>query len=510
MGYIWPLPQGSPISQNFGQNTPSTVQFNPPGGHNGIDFAVPIGTPVRAPGNGVIQHADWVTGSYKDNPWWLINMGGIQVVLDCGEVAFVFAHLISTDLNVGDRVLAGQIIGYSGNTSGTDLNGNKITVGAHVHFECLPDGWNFGNGFYGRVNPANYCDTYWTGGDVIAPQESVVTPIPVQTSTGTENWVDLSSHNGTVDFAALKASGVAGVIFKVSEGIGWEDTTAAGYNWRTAVAKARAAGLKVGFYHFARPGAQNDPKIEADWFIRCIQPIFQPGDGVVLDWESNAAGENLRNVGWAKVWLDAVCARLSIPARDAWFYTYTAILHNGADWGLINRTYPLWHAEYGANEEQNWGPAAGRTRTPIDWPAGVAGWQYTSKGLITGTRGYTDLNAIYFTTTASEEEIMATVHDIFVQPISDKNQKQFSQFLEDTDARIQLLVDALTPGKEGVKFEGEVLKALNDLKAAVSAQAQDPAAIAKLVIDGIGAQKAEDVLIELGKLINAAVTPPAA
>ena len=398
--------------------------------------------------------------------------------------------------------------GHIAVVTGADINGvDVIQQDGFLQVPMFADRlgyWNPGTGtVIGWLRPK--FDDY-----VSLPQGSTVTPITPETVAivnGAINGIDISSHNAGIDIAATGAKWVA---VKVSEGIGWEDTTAAGYNWRDRVREARAIGARVFFYHFARPGAQNDPAIEADWFIRCIQPIFQPGDGVVLDWESNAAGENLHNVAWAKVWLDAVCARLSIPARDAWFYTYTAILHNGADWGLINRTYPLWHAEYGANEEQNWGPAAGRTRTPIDWPAGVAGWQYTSKGLITGTRGYTDLNAIYFTTTASEEEIMATVHDIFVQPISDKNQKQFSQFLEDADARLQLLVDALTPGKEGVKFEGEVLKALNELKAAVTAQAQDPAAIAKLVIDGIGAQKAEDVLIELGKLINAAVTPPTA
>ena len=101
MGYIWPLDPSIPVSQAFGS---SPGGYNPVGGHTGTDFAAPLKTPVRAPGAGVIKHADWITGPYNSNPWWLTDMGGITVVLDCGDVAFVFAHLNSTDMNVPSPV----------------------------------------------------------------------------------------------------------------------------------------------------------------------------------------------------------------------------------------------------------------------------------------------------------------------------------------------------------------------------------------------------------------------
>lgn len=165
--YIWPIPKGSPISQNFGTNPGG---FNPSGGHTGTDFAVPLDTPVRAPAAGTIQYADWThTANGSDNPWWLTTYGGICVVLDCGEVAFVFAHLNSTGMNVGDQVNQGDIIAYSGNTG-------TATSGPHLHFESLPDGWNFYNGTYGRVDPANYCSGYY--------EDSVVSLNPNQRKVG--------------------------------------------------------------------------------------------------------------------------------------------------------------------------------------------------------------------------------------------------------------------------------------------------------------------------------------
>lgn len=158
--YVWPLGPEIPVSQSFGA---SPGGYNPVGGHTGTDLAAPLNTPVRAPGAGVIQHSNYFyTTTGSDNPWLLTSWGGITVVLDCGEVAFVFAHLNSTDMVDGQRVNQGDIIGYTGNT------GSIPNMGYHLHFEALPDGWNVNNGTYGRVDPARYCSAYWTGG--VQPQ----------------------------------------------------------------------------------------------------------------------------------------------------------------------------------------------------------------------------------------------------------------------------------------------------------------------------------------------------
>lgn len=159
MSYYWPLPAASLVSQPFG-SAPNNG-FNPAGGHTGTDFAVPTGTPVRAAASGVIEHAGWVAGPYSSNPWWLTDFGGIVVVLNpgAGKPTFVYAHLSDTALNVGDRVSAGQVIGHSGNTG-------TATSGPHLHFEALPDGYDLGSSTYGRVNPARFCDTYYTGSTI--------------------------------------------------------------------------------------------------------------------------------------------------------------------------------------------------------------------------------------------------------------------------------------------------------------------------------------------------------
>lgn len=156
MTYMYPFPEGTRKSQPFGTNPNNGV--NPGGGHTGDDWAVPVGTPVRAAGDGVIELSSWVSANYLSNPWWLTQMGGDTIVLNCGDNAptFIYAHLSNSIAEPGQWVKKGEIIAYSGNTG-------TATTGPHTHMEALPPFWDFNNGRYGRVNPERYLDEYWGG-----------------------------------------------------------------------------------------------------------------------------------------------------------------------------------------------------------------------------------------------------------------------------------------------------------------------------------------------------------
>lgn len=84
--------------------------------HTGVDFAVPVGTPVCAPSLGQVVHA---------GP---IGQWGYAVEIDHGEGwSSFYAHLERTAVLVGARVGSGDLIALSG-TSG-------ISTGPHVHVE---------------------------------------------------------------------------------------------------------------------------------------------------------------------------------------------------------------------------------------------------------------------------------------------------------------------------------------------------------------------------------------
>jgi murein DD-endopeptidase MepM/ murein hydrolase activator NlpD len=163
MGYIWPVK--AETSQDFGA-LPNNG-FNPAGGHTGRDFKVGVGTPIHAIGDGTVKAVGILPGTYSDNPWWIMpSWAGNVIVIDHGPILSIYAHLSSWKVKVGDKVKQGQVIGASGASGGA-------STGPHLHFEIMPDGWNFGNGTYGRVNPAKYCSGY-AADAVLQPYQRVI------------------------------------------------------------------------------------------------------------------------------------------------------------------------------------------------------------------------------------------------------------------------------------------------------------------------------------------------
>ncbi|QDY77660.1 M23 family metallopeptidase [Streptomyces qinzhouensis] len=91
------------------------------GQHTGLDFAAPAGTPAKAVGAGTIKSAGY-SGSY-----------GYQVIIELNDgTEVMYAHLSSINANVGQKVVAGDMVGRVGST------GNS--TGNHLHLEVKTPG----------------------------------------------------------------------------------------------------------------------------------------------------------------------------------------------------------------------------------------------------------------------------------------------------------------------------------------------------------------------------------
>jgi murein DD-endopeptidase MepM/ murein hydrolase activator NlpD len=89
--------------------------------HRGVDYAAPVGTPVRAVGDGVVEFAGSQNG-YGNT---------IEVRHSSGR-STLYAHLSKIDVRRGQRVEQGQRIGAVGMTG--------WTTGPHLHFEFRING----------------------------------------------------------------------------------------------------------------------------------------------------------------------------------------------------------------------------------------------------------------------------------------------------------------------------------------------------------------------------------
>ncbi len=91
--------------------------------HKGIDFAAPVGTPIKAAGSGRVVSRG-VKGGY----------GKAVVLAHPGSVTTLYGHMsrFASGLSVGDKVKQGQVIGYVGMTG--------LATGPHLHYEYRVNG----------------------------------------------------------------------------------------------------------------------------------------------------------------------------------------------------------------------------------------------------------------------------------------------------------------------------------------------------------------------------------
>ena len=120
MKLILPV-EGYPISLGFGEVYGANVRGDgwDFGGkrHNGVDFACPLGTPVRASANGRVVFCGWDSTGY----------GNLIRIRHADGSETRYAHLSAFATLEGSFIRQGQVIGLSG------ASGN--VTGAHLHWE---------------------------------------------------------------------------------------------------------------------------------------------------------------------------------------------------------------------------------------------------------------------------------------------------------------------------------------------------------------------------------------
>lgn len=118
----WPV-SSVRITQYFGKTPFATKnpQVYNGMGHNGIDFGVPIGTPIKSSAAGVV----YGTGN-TDTACYGVSYGKWVLVRHENGLATLYAHLSLIKVSTGDSVQSGDIVGYSGNTG--------YSTGPHLHF----------------------------------------------------------------------------------------------------------------------------------------------------------------------------------------------------------------------------------------------------------------------------------------------------------------------------------------------------------------------------------------
>ncbi len=102
--------------------------------HTGLDFRAGFGVTIRAVKSGVVLYAG-NSGNWSGNHVAIQHADGMTTMS---------SHMSSMRVQAGQRVQAGEVIGYVGSTG--------RAFGAHLHFELYPVGVKYGD-VYQAVNP---------------------------------------------------------------------------------------------------------------------------------------------------------------------------------------------------------------------------------------------------------------------------------------------------------------------------------------------------------------------
>lgn len=187
--------------------------------------------------------------------------------------------------------------------------------------------------------------------------------------------IDVSHHNGDIDWAKVKHSiddkvKIDFCFIKATEGTDLKDSDFE-KNW----IGAKNVGLTRGAYHFFNP--YTDPELQANNFIETVR--LRKGDFVpVLDFEIQGRGRKVReNLAQnVKIWLEIV---------EKFYGVKPIIYTNGHIYREYIKTnfknYPLWISDYSNQKLEH-----------FDEDANILIWQHSTDGRLDGIRGDVDFN----------------------------------------------------------------------------------------------------------------------
>lgn len=190
--------------------------------------------------------------------------------------------------------------------------------------------------------------------------------------------IDVSRHNGNIDWNAVKASGVDYVIIRCGYRGSATGALIPDQNFYTNIKGATAAGLKVGVYVFSQAINEVEAVKEASLAVSMVKgynltyPIF-------IDTESSGGRADGINKATRTAVVNAFCQTVASAGYRPGIYASKTWFEDKLNMSSVGN-YKIWLAQY---------CAAPTYKGKYDM------WQYSSKGTISGISGKVDLNLSY-------------------------------------------------------------------------------------------------------------------
>ena len=204
--------------------------------------------------------------------------------------------------------------------------------------------------------------------------------------------IDVSAHNGQVDWPEVARAGVKFAWVKITEG-----QTHVNRGWQKRYEAAENSGIVVGPYHFARPdfNKYDTPEADAQAEFKHFRDTLDAVGGIksgnltpAIDLEAGMKTDDQYNADWYLEWLRLTEEEWGVKgivytARWAWNLYMRNASEESRDKFL---EYPVWWANYIRKR-----PLVGPEDQLRNWQKWDV-WQYTGWGACPGVKGNVDLN----------------------------------------------------------------------------------------------------------------------
>jgi len=198
--------------------------------------------------------------------------------------------------------------------------------------------------------------------------------------------LDCSKYQKDINWATAKTAGIEFAYIKITEGTTSSEDEI--YNLKARILSAEQNGVKVGYYHFARPGNVAEPENDAmDEVYNVLHHLdLLPKVKLPLALDIEAYSDPIiwdNKIDHMNKFITTFMNEMKEHEVPALIYSYRSFLDDNTTHTF--GSYPLWIAAY-PNDPENSLPSI-----PVGWSEWKI-WQFTEKGLISGYNGDIDLD----------------------------------------------------------------------------------------------------------------------
>ena len=194
----------------------------------------------------------------------------------------------------------------------------------------------------------------------------------------TAQGIDVSEHQGRIDWNAVKASGIDFAILRVGFGApSWGGRV--DYQFNRNISECERLGIPYGVYIYSYAFDNQQAADEASMVINCLSG-HNPRLPVYYDLEDNSIIANGRQTGIASR-AQVFCNRISAAGYEPGIYANLNWFNNIlTDSVFKSSSWDHWIAQYNSQ---------------CDYTGNYSFWQYKSNGKVLGINGNVDMNYAY-------------------------------------------------------------------------------------------------------------------